>query len=90
MILIPVKYQPYGNNVEEIIPNISWHTHLKHSKPYIFILQKLKKPQDYFFTHLLFASEIILIFGGIFLHWVSRLLKIKLSWIRVPTTDFAR
>ena len=56
----------------------------------MFILQKLKKPPDRFFTHLFFASAIILIFGGLFLHRLSRLLKFNLNWIRVPKTDFAR
>ena len=56
---------------------------------YIFILQKRNKPQDGFCTHLLFASAIILIFDGIFLHRLSRILKIKLKWLRVSTADFA-
>ena len=28
--------------------NISWHKHLNNSRPYTFILQKLKKPIDWF------------------------------------------
>ena len=40
--------------------------------------------------NLFFASEIILIFGGLFLHRLSRLLKVNLNSIMVPTTDFAR
>ena len=56
MILIPVKYQPDGSNVREIIFKISWHEHIKHSKPYTFILQKVNKPPDGFCTHLFFAS----------------------------------
>ena len=51
---------------------------------------KLKRPPDGFFTHLFFASEIILILGGLFLHRLSRILKVNLNWISVPTTDFAR
>ena len=40
MIIIPVIYQPDGSNVTEILLKRSWHTHLKNSKPYIFILRK--------------------------------------------------
>ena len=36
MILSPVKSQPDGRNVREILLKISWHTHLKHSKAYTF------------------------------------------------------
>ena len=53
-------------------------------------LQKLKMPPDGFSTHLFFASAIILIFGGLFLHRLSRLLKYNPNLVRVPTTDFAR
>ena len=34
--------------------------------------------------------QIILIFGGIFLHRLSRILKVKLNWIKVPTTEFSK
>ena len=68
IILSPVKYQLDGINVTENILKISCHTYLKHSKPYIFILQKVKKPPDGFLTHLLFSSANILTFGGLFLH----------------------
>ena len=84
------KYQPYGRNVIEILLKSSWNTHLKHSNPYTFILKKVKKPPYGFHTHLFFASEIILIFGGIFLHRISRLLKLKFKRIRVPQTEFSR
>ena len=50
----------------------------------------LKKPTDLFFTHLFFASAIILIFGGLFLHSLSRILKVKPNLLRVPETEFAR
>ena len=63
MILSTVKDQSGGSNVREIIIKRSCHTHLKHSKPYTFILQKLNNPQYLFCANLLFASEIILIFG---------------------------
>ena len=58
----------------------------KNSNPYIFILQKVKKPPDGFFTHIFFALSIILIFGGSFFHRISRILKVNINWIRVPTT----
>ena len=90
MIISPVKSQPYGSNVIKIMLKISWHTHLKHSKPQIFTLQKVKNPPDGFCTHLFFASSVILIFGGILLHRFFRLLKFNLKWIRVPTIDFSR
>ena len=90
MIISPVKYQLDGRNVTEIILKISCHTHLKHSEPCMFILKKLKKPPDGLFTNIFFASAIILIFGGLFLHRLSRLLKFNLNWIRVPKTDFER
>ena len=51
---------------------------------------KSENPADRFFTRLFFASEIILIFGGLYFHRLSRLLNIKLNWLRVPTSDFAR
>ena len=45
----------------------------------MFILQKLKKPPDEFFTNLFFASAIILIFGGLSLYRLSMLLKYNLN-----------
>ena len=90
MILIPISYQPDGINVREILLKISWDTHLKHSKPYIFILQKVKKPTYGFCTRLFFVSTIIIICGGIFLHRLSILLKFKPKLIIFPTTYFAR
>ena len=67
MILSILKARSDGRNMTEIIPKRSWHTHLKHDKPYMFILQKVKNPPDGFFTNLFFASAIILIFCGLFL-----------------------
>ena len=89
MILRPLKYQPYLSNVRSIPPQSSWHAHLKHFKPYTFILQKLKKPPDGFRYCLFFALEIIMIFGGLFLHRISRLIKGNLKLIRLSKTDFA-
>ena len=89
MILSPVKAQPDGSNVTEILIKISWDTHLKHSKPYIFILQTVKKPPYGFCTRLFFASSTILRFCGLFLHRIYRLLKVKLGCLRVSTTDFS-
>ena len=56
MIIRPVKAQPDGRNVTEIILKISWHTRLKYFKSYMFISQKVKNPLDEFFTDLFFAS----------------------------------
>ena len=39
MVISIVKDELNVNNVRAIILKISWHTHLKHSKAYIFILQ---------------------------------------------------
>ena len=75
----------------EILPGLeSWYTHLKNSNSYTFILQKLKKPPDGLFANIFFASEIILNFSGIFLHRLSRILKFKINWLRVPTTNFSK
>ena len=52
--------------------------------------EKVKKPTYEFCTHLFFASEMILIFGGLFLYRLSRILKLKLNWIRVTTNELAR
>ena len=90
IILSPVKSQPDGRNVTEIIPKRSCPTHLKKSNPYMFILQTVTKPPYGFCTHLFFASGIILIFGGLFLHRISKIIKVKLNWLRVPTTESAR
>ena len=49
MILSSEKYLKSRSNVTEIILKRSWHTQLKHFKPYMLILQKVKKPQDVFF-----------------------------------------
>ena len=70
------------------ILNISCHTHIKHSKPYIFIIQKVNKPPDVFYNHLLFESEIIITFSGIFSNSLSMILKVNPKWIRVSTADF--
>ena len=90
MILSPVKAEPDGKSFIEVLLKSSWHRHLKHSKPYTFIKKRLKKPPNGLCNLLLFASAKILIFGGLFIHRISRILKFKLNWLRVPTTDFAR
>ena len=46
-------------------------------------LTKLKKPPYGFSTHLFFDSAIMLIFGGLFLHRISRLLVVNINWISV-------
>ena len=88
MITGPVKSQQYGRYVREILLKISWNTQLKHSKPCKIILQKVKKPPDGFYTCIFFASAIILIFGGLFLHRLSRLLEVDIKWIRFLPTYF--
>ena len=66
MILSPVKSQPFGITVTDILLKSSCNKYLKHFNPYIFILQKVKKPPYRFFTYLFFASSTNLIFGGLF------------------------
>ena len=84
----PKSDQPYGKNVKEILLKISWHTHIKNPKPYPFIIQTMKKPLDGLCNHILFASTLILIFKGIFIHNISRILIIKLKLLRVPIVYF--
>ena len=73
-------------NLTEILLKSSCYTHLKHSKPYMFILKKLKKPPDgLFYSSLLCLSNYPNIWL-LFLHRISRLLKFNINWIRVPTT----
>ena len=48
MILFTLKYQPDVRHVKEIIIKISWYTHLKHTNPYIFILQSVNNPSNGF------------------------------------------
>ena len=43
-----------------------------------------------FCTNNFFASAITQIFGGLLLHILSRILKVKINRIRVPTTNFSR
>ena len=50
----------------------------------------MKNIPDGFYTNLFFAPEIILIFGGLCLHGIYRILKVNINCIRVPTTDFSR
>ena len=89
MILNPVKHQLDGIHVREIVLKSSWYTHIKHSKPYTFILQKVKKPPDLFCTHLFFDSAMIIIFIGLFLHHPYSIIKVNIGWLRVRTTDFS-
>ena len=46
MILSPVKFHPDGSNVRTFLIKILCHTHVKHSTPYAFILQKVKNTPD--------------------------------------------
>ena len=50
----------------------------------------MKDPPDGLFTHLFFASEIILIFGGLFIYILSEIIKVKIIWLRVTTNDLAK
>ena len=43
---------------------------------------KVKNPTDGFCTNIFFTSEIVLIFGGLFLHRLSRLIKVNINWLR--------
>ena len=52
--------------------------------------KKVKKPPDGFCTHFFFASSIILIFGGIFLDRLSRILRFNIKWLRVSTANLDR
>ena len=88
MILIPLKYQLDGINAIKIIFKSSWHTHMKHYKPYTVILKTAKNPSYGFCAHILYASTIILIFSGLFLHRISRLLVVNLKWLRIPIVYF--
>ena len=54
MIISP---QQEGSNFRKNLLNISWHTHLRHSNPYTFILQKVKKHPDGFVTHIFCLSN---------------------------------
>ena len=50
----------------------------------------MNNPPYEFFTHLFFASEIILIFGGLFLHRIHILIRVIIDCISVPTNDFVK
>ena len=65
-------------------------THTSKTRCLIHFFQKLKKFPDGFCTRLYFDSSIILLFCGSFLHRLYRLLKLKLKWLRVKTTEFVR
>ena len=78
-----------GINVIQILLKNSWHTHLKYYNTYTFIVQKENKPRYGFCTRLCLSTSIILIFVGIFLDRLSKIIKFKLNWIMVSTPDFA-
>ena len=83
MIISKVTNQPDVSNIRVILLKRSWNTHIKHSNQYILILQKVNKLPDGMFNHLLFASKTILIFDGLFLHRLSRLLNGKTNYLRL-------
>ena len=51
-------------------------------------LQKWKKPQYGFYTHLFYASTTILIFGGLFQYRLFVLITVKPKCMKVTTSDF--
>ena len=63
---------------------------MKHSKPYTNILKTANNIPDGFFTHLFFASAIILIFSGVFFHRLSRNLIFNIKWLKDPTNVFEK
>ena len=74
---------------------INYYQYLKAHTPKTFqslhiYFIKVKNPPDGFCSRLLFASVVIIIFGGIFVHRLYRILKVQLKLIKVPTTDFER
>ena len=85
MVLRIVKSQLDGIKVKEIILKSTWKTYLRHSETYSFILQRFNNRTHGFCTRIFFALETIVKFGSRFLHMFSRLLKIKLKWLKVPT-----
>ena len=86
MITSTLKSQPYDINVTEILLKSSWHTP-KTSQAIHIYSTKVKKPLYGFFTHLFYSSETIQIFCGLFVHDLSRIIKFKHNFQRVPTTE---
>ena len=50
--------------------------------------KNMMNPPDGFCTHLFLYLSIILIFSGLFIHMLSRIIKFKLKWLKVPTAYF--
>ena len=65
------------------------HTPKTFQAIYIYFT-KLKNPPCEFYTHLFFASAIILVFGGLFLHRIYMLIKANTIRIRLPKTYCAK
>ena len=51
---------------------------------------KVNNPPDGFCTNILFVSAIILIFGCIFIHRLSKIFKVKLKCLKAPTVYYAK
>ena len=49
----------------------------------------MKKPPYIYCTPTFFDSTIILIFSSLILYWLSRIIRVKLKWIKVQTVDDA-
>ena len=77
--------QCYRNSTQELMT----HTPKTFQDIHIYFT-KVKKHPDGIFTHIFFASSIILIFSRVFLRIISRLHKVQLNLLRVLTTEFAR
>ena len=66
--------------------NLMSHTPKTFQSIHIYFT-KSEEASRWIFTHLLFASSIILTFGGLFLHSLFGLLKVNINWLRVPKTE---
>ena len=85
MILSPIKAQPDVNYTQDIMAYTSETFQSVH-----IYSTKLKKTQYGFFTQFFFALTIIIIFCGLLLNRVSRLLIVNIKWLGVPIVDFSK
>ena len=51
---------------------------------------KAKKSPDGFYTHVFFATTIILISGGLFLHHLSWIYRVKFKFMKAPIYEFSK
>ena len=80
MVLILSKSQPYGKMLTKSC-TIFHGPHI-----YIFLMKKIP---DGFFTHIFFASIIIIIFGCLFIHHLSCIYQIEFKRLKVPKAEFS-